>query len=128
MDYEKVFKRIHEKANYAKVEDTINELAKSLDTDSKEVGYGIARNTVANFGDSEDLTRLEKKISGVSNELAQVSKGVSEFDMIHRRIAQKPKEIINDLVHPKDLTKKTFDPKKNYRPPNSYYSSKIART
>ena len=85
MSYDKEFERIFEKANYAKVEDRINDLARSLEGDSTDIGYGIARNALANSGNTNELYRLEDMIDNVSDELEDVSKGISQYASDARR-------------------------------------------
>jgi len=78
MSLNEEFKRVYERANYAKVEDNISALEQSLEGDSRDIGYGIARN-VAAFGSSADVERLEDEVRDVSRELKAVSDGVQDY-------------------------------------------------
>lgn len=86
MNYDAEFERIYERANYAKVEDNIVALERSLEGDPRDIGYGIARNTAA-FGSIDDVQRLEDQIRAVGNELKAISNGVSDYETTLRMSA-----------------------------------------
>jgi len=125
MDYEKAFERIYEKANYARVEDSIKDLYQSLDTDSKEVGYGIARNTMA-YGNLEDLSRLETLVKGVSSELNDISKGIVDYEMTVRRTSPQPRgRMVDPSLRAKFENSKPSSSK--IIQPSNFYSSRPSR-
>lgn len=88
MNYDTEFERIYERANYAKVEDNIVALERSLEGDPRDIGYGIARNTAA-YGSIDDVQRLEDQIKTVGNELRAISTGVSDYETTLRKNSPK---------------------------------------
>ena len=84
MNYDQEFGRIYEKANYAKVEDNIVALERSLEGDMQDIGYGIARNAAA-YGSLEDVERLEDRVRAVGKDLKSVSAGISDYESTLRR-------------------------------------------
>lgn len=79
MDYTNEFERIREKASYVQVEDNISALARSIDHDPKDLGYGIARNILA-YGDFDEIRRFETQVKDVENKLQDIEDGIADFD------------------------------------------------
>lgn len=126
MNYDNEFKRIFEKANYAKVEDRINDLARSLEGDSKDIGYGIARNALANSGNTNELYRMEDMIDNVSDELENISKGISQYAADVKRTSKYYPD--QNRVNYRDYSKYASQPSQSRSNPYSQFStSKIIK-
>ena len=79
MDYRNEFERVRERASYAQVEDNISALARSMDHDPTDLGYGIARNILMN-GDFDEVRRFENQVKDVQNKLEDIEDGIADFD------------------------------------------------
>ena len=86
MKHDTEFKRIYEAANYAGVEDTINDLDRVLTGgDSNEVGYGIARNNTIS-GSIRDVERVERTVANVKGELDEIESGIKQYEKTFSRV------------------------------------------
>jgi len=87
MENETEFKHIYESANYARVEDAIQDLGDELakGTDPNEVGYGIARNTSIS-GNSRDIERIEDTVGRVKRDLSDIEGGIKSYEKTFQRV------------------------------------------